>query len=495
MKRRNKWFALLICQSILLSCTAEKADHRTLKNLTLEEKAEGGIVLSYLRNETRYSHSMVPRPSPFTNGASLQLVGEKGSSSIKDILKTRHFIKKPTNASSDHILLRVYEDGRMGGLVINKKGEAHSIEKTEEGEYHLKFNEALTNNECGSDLMPKMLSEITREEDPFSRSGADSFRASSPGYIKAPRSCYEQSSERHLMEIGIATDYSFYQANNKDPVKALRTIESIVSNTSLVLEEQFNIELHIDTVILTKSVNTKTPTPLAGTIGSCDETIIDKLREFQPWISQQIKDNKVEPLAHWHLLSSCRDQTNIVGVAYGSTLCKSHHSGASFITSNGSWLTFLHEMGHIMGAGHPPWDVIYDKNNGIMGYGDRKYNGVKQFSPDSIKEVCKVLKSRVNQCVQSGGMDLANNTPEDPKGEEPEEEDTNDDPQGQDLEEPILSFDKKAKDLIGNRTVVLTKSKKDRFEGKVFLNLKALSESQQTLLTANEPDGVYHQAS
>ena len=93
---------------------------------------------------------------------------------------------------------------------------------------------------------------------------------------------------------------------------------------------------------------------------------------------------------HVHMVDYCAEPSKYGGfVATGDRVCPGH---VALYGGRSSYITLLHELGHLLGASHPGGvaDPVCSVG-GIMDYCDGTYQGRVQFRPAERDKICKVL--------------------------------------------------------------------------------------------------------
>ena len=203
------------------------------------------------------------------------------------------------------------------------------------------------------------------------------------------------------LDIGIATDLGFLEANGGKLQSVLALVESAVAKTNEVFVAQFNILLRIAQVVVTSQSNEAPP------LSMCEPSIQENLKRFSEWAGKLPVDGdqSVQPVQQglWHLFTACYSPPGNIGMAYiqdGNgrlgTLCyhepESLNVGVTSLT-NQMWLTFAHEVGHNFGARHS-FENGKGKTGGIMDYNvNGLFNGQVQFNSLRKAEICKEISN------------------------------------------------------------------------------------------------------
>lgn len=200
------------------------------------------------------------------------------------------------------------------------------------------------------------------------------------------KDCYPDDSSYRFLDIGVASDYSYFLSSGSE-ADAIKTIEEFVTSTNVVFSSQFNLFIRIKQIILIPDLSLLSPSgkedasdteairqffrasrsdqilPDGEVRYDCVESSSVLLEDhFRGWVAaiDEDGDSDEEPVPQglWHLLTVCY-QTGAVGAAFTSvgdeigTLCETggENAGVTSITGRG-FVTFAHEIGHNMGAGH-----------------------------------------------------------------------------------------------------------------------------------------------
>jgi len=211
--------------------------------------------------------------------------------------------------------------------------------------------------------------------------------------------CYPGDVQTHVLKVGLAIDVT---AHLRYGDKLTEKIEHLMFETSIVYENQMNIELQIGYQILYKD---DASAPDFAKTSKCpdrertpDASMWPALVNWTIHWRESIRDNKSIPaVAVAHLMTGCGGK-GIVGIAHPGRLCTRDRPTAinKFWMGKGhdAWVTFAHELGHNIGAKHSFEDGRL-KTGGIMDYGDGLLNGVYQFNTKYRKtEMCARLTSQ-----------------------------------------------------------------------------------------------------
>jgi len=204
------------------------------------------------------------------------------------------------------------------------------------------------------------------------------------------KGCYLGENDRRIMSIGIAVGSKLAENLGEENVRGWAS--SLVAEASLVFEAQFNIQLEIGTLYISE----KSSRPSWDS--RCGRAIGTQLTSFEKW-------TKPSREAAWHLFDDCfsRSRSGIIGLASMGTLCqrprrgwRDYNTGANYYSFE-TWLTFAHELGHTMGAGHT-FENGVGNTGGIMDYGDGTLRGKYQFHENRKEELCDVVSETVDNC-------------------------------------------------------------------------------------------------
>ena len=149
----------------------------------------------------------------------------------------------------------------------------------------------------------------------------------------------------YLAEIGIDSDYEFFQRNNNSVTNTLNDIELIMNNTDTVYVRDVSIAYELTTVIIrSSSSDPYTSTSIDGRLG-----------QFVSNMQSSPENEIIRDTAH--MFSGVNFSGGTIGLAYVGTICNSSfHYGVveSRYTSSVTFRTSLtaHELGHNWNSGH-----------------------------------------------------------------------------------------------------------------------------------------------
>lgn len=224
--------------------------------------------------------------------------------------------------------------------------------------------------------------------------------------------CYSGEDTTRYLDIGIATDVSFLEANGGRLQSVLAQVESAVAKTNEVFVAQFNILLRISQVVVTSQRNEAPP------LNRCEASIQQSLHRFSLWAGKLPNDGdqSAQPVQQglWHMFTACYKPPGNIGMAYiqdGNgrlgTLCyhakESLNVGVTSLTSQ-TWLTFAHEVGHNFGARHS-FENGRGRTGGIMDYNvNGLFNGSIQFNTLRRTEICTEISTALASplCMRTG---------------------------------------------------------------------------------------------
>lgn len=206
--------------------------------------------------------------------------------------------------------------------------------------------------------------------------------------------CYRDEGTTRYLDIGVVADCSFYQHHGGSLQAVLHEIETYVSRSNLVLANQLNIRLRIKQIFVLPCEGPGSLLPF----NLCRQTIEEDLQSFSEWSGGLKFDGDPQSeivqvslyyfssfsvLAFhlyvnvytyiqqglWHLLTACHQSPGNIGIAYlqqtsdasrFGTVCEHGKTainvGVTSVKSGTPWLTFIHEIGHNLGARHSTED-------------------------------------------------------------------------------------------------------------------------------------------
>ena len=229
---------------------------------------------------------------------------------------------------------------------------------------------------------------------------------------------------RKVALLGIATDCSYSEALGSEKAVTDNVLQ-LVNAASQLYESTFNISLALQNLTISDAGCPSTPPPSAPWNRPCgDGTDVDaRLSLFSQWRGQWQDTN-----AFWTLLSTCSSGPT-VGLAWLGAVCqqgsstRGNETSASanvVVRTSTEWLVFAHETGHTFGAVHD-CDSRTCADGSVsrqeccpLGTGScdaeaqfimnpSTGNGITQFSPCSIGNICSFLGRSPNRfsCLSS----------------------------------------------------------------------------------------------
>lgn len=205
--------------------------------------------------------------------------------------------------------------------------------------------------------------------------------------------CFSSDLVQHTLEISVALDYGFFLKVNaalpdtasmedkQDNVMA--ALEQVLAVGRSVFLIQLNVNLRIKQVVVATTANSLLgPLRYSPTTGTCNTNALSALNEFSAFSAVNFPTS-----GHWHLFTNCFPSPGVIGVAFQGMLCETGYNTAMSSWTSSTWLTFPHEFGHNVGAGHNFRSGL----GGIMDYGNGQINGIVQYAPKSLLEMCAGL--------------------------------------------------------------------------------------------------------
>mmetsp|Transcript_4696 Transcript_4696/g.10341 ORF Transcript_4696/g.10341 Transcript_4696/m.10341 type:complete len:849 (+) Transcript_4696:102-2648(+) len=200
--------------------------------------------------------------------------------------------------------------------------------------------------------------------------------------------CYPHDTYNHLLELRLVADNIAVRDIGAGTMQ--QWMEGNVRNSNFIYMGQFNIELKIKTLELWAPGSADLP---AYATGSCSNVETSMSSEATAASGANIGSGYGAAF----IFTGCGDGTGVTGLAWVGQVCSSKNIGAKQARAN--YLTFAHEIGHIFGA-DDAWDEGKWSTPGLMGYGDKTYQGAYQFHPVYDKgEVCAHLTKKYEACA------------------------------------------------------------------------------------------------
>ena len=223
---------------------------------------------------------------------------------------------------------------------------------------------------------------------------------------------------RKVALVGIATDCTYTGVlGSKDAVT--KNVVQLVNSASQLYESTFNISLAIQNLTISEAACPSSPPASAPWNSACSPSvnIENRLSLFSQWRGQWTDTN-----AFWTLLSTC-GSGDAVGLAWLGAVCQQGSSTRGNETSAAAnvvirtsteWLVFAHETGHTFGAVHDctsstcadgtvtkqeccPLTANSCDAKAQFIMNPSTGNGITQFSPCSIGNICGFLDRRSAQ--------------------------------------------------------------------------------------------------
>mmetsp|Transcript_1701 Transcript_1701/g.3709 ORF Transcript_1701/g.3709 Transcript_1701/m.3709 type:complete len:673 (+) Transcript_1701:60-2078(+) len=212
--------------------------------------------------------------------------------------------------------------------------------------------------------------------------------------------CYPLDQVQHFLKIRIIIDVKAMQIY---PNAAVRLAEEMVAMSNYIFENQLNIQLQI------KHLDVYTDAATAPSYGgnNCGNP-----QDYTVYLDQRLRAmenaNANSDAAVTMMLTGCGSAEGVVGYANVGALCSDRKGGATMVIHRvagaAPWLTFAHELAHVIGADHAfddsPDGQTGGQTGGIMDYyRDGRYRGETQFHPSYTKpDLCSALSDRYYKC-------------------------------------------------------------------------------------------------
>ena len=243
----------------------------------------------------------------------------------------------------------------------------------------------------------------------------------------------------HVLQIGIVVSDGFF-SQFKNNLNALHEyIQLMFDNTNSIFSSQFNVYLEPGEILVQDNItNYENTHKLWWKDGKNLDTGCnlsqDQLANIRNWVKakykyemdtcKQISGSKhpnntfrtgkeenelcTDTYATWVYLADCFYGN---GMSPVGTLCWNDSFNAAVVNyeRDETWLSFIHELGHIFGEAH----YFDDGNGGIMDYDEQQYNGLYQFRHgdgicNGINNVINANKN-MNNNANEKGYNNANN--------------------------------------------------------------------------------------
>ncbi len=196
--------------------------------------------------------------------------------------------------------------------------------------------------------------------------------------------CFSNDQIPRILNIGITTDYSYYQLT-KD--KALSEIALMVAQVRLIFFLQLNVIVTVSDIKLTNQQANDADEynsnfPLSMSLSTCLKDYSYVLQAFSAW--QSTPSNVAVNI----LLTGCWPTPGTVGIAYEATACRTSRNVAvvSYTGPVSTWQTLAHEIGHTLNMDH-------ENGGGLMSYSTHLWDGSLQFNPINKDQVCSFFNT------------------------------------------------------------------------------------------------------
>ncbi|TQV91503.1 disintegrin-like metalloprotease [Cordyceps javanica] len=217
--------------------------------------------------------------------------------------------------------------------------------------------------------------------------------------------------------VGLATDCTYWGVfGSKDAIQ--KHVLGVVNKASELYESTFKISLAVRNLTVIEANCSSGGTSATPWNVDCSPSfsITDRLNTFSAWRGKSLDKN-----AYWTLLTKCPTD-NAVGLAWRGQLCRQGSApnggtndtiASANVVVNGpnEWQIFAHETGHTFGAVHDctpdqcpvkptaqsccPLKANQCDAGGQFIMNPSTANGITQFSPCTIGNICSGLKGNV----------------------------------------------------------------------------------------------------
>jgi hypothetical protein len=184
--------------------------------------------------------------------------------------------------------------------------------------------------------------------------------------------------------IGVALGSTFYNLVGGSHITALKYLENILIKTNEIYVQQFNIKIHVKHIMISTDDQTLWDNP------GCSLTIGQQFSQFRsaPKPSNQ---------GIWHIIDACYKVGDAIGLGEIGIACRGNVNALTYVASSRAFTTFVHEIGHNLGAGH-------HSEPGIMGGAGvtKILDGEFQFNAVSKDPICTNFEKTMTQCTNPG---------------------------------------------------------------------------------------------
>lgn len=200
----------------------------------------------------------------------------------------------------------------------------------------------------------------------------------------------------HSLEIGILVDRGFMSRFDDDEQVINDYLSMMLDRTNLVFSSQFNVHIGIGTILMGNNIKNYGNLPPnrywwndGKNLKNGCKLSQDQLKNIRTWLASKydyeanlckkegyntVNCPYTDHYATWVYLCDCYPGN---GMAPVGTLCWKDSFNAAVVNyeQDETWLSFVHELGHIFGESH----YFDDGNGGLMDYDEQQYNQIYQF--------------------------------------------------------------------------------------------------------------------
>lgn len=372
-----------------VSPLASSAEATALEELLLQLQDEGRSALLILKHQGRRVRYRLQKYSVMAEGA--VLLGFKDGVEFR-LNTSSHGHYQTRERRGRWASMTIREDGTISGFFEDGPGHVLRVDPTPTKAQDAEGRKsALHHRHIGRliDLQQRSARAAGQEAQPPARAQ----------WLGTPwwPGCFAGDASMATMTVGMSSDAAFYtKVNGYQAV--VNAFNDVLAQSSFVTERQFHVKLQLGFgIVYDNSTNATYPRWATDCTSDTDNQITYKLGLFSNVMgSPPYSSYGNGYTAATSLFTGCR-HGSIAGFSPVGSLCqKGSNSNVVTWGSPNSWWVYSHELGHMMGAGHP------NAGRGIMSafasYDSWYIDGYYQFGPEARSPICDNLNRFIGKC-------------------------------------------------------------------------------------------------